>query len=119
MSWASKNSPPSNFATGFASGYRAAFDTLLPLMQEGVQRSKEAIRAQAATEVLASLETVIQQRLQDARQVALQPVVDLVAKREQFALARTTATDAQEQLKYDHYLTCLDWALNGHHPRSD
>lgn len=106
------------WVAGFGAGYRAAWDTMFPLMREGVEKSKDAIRTAAIDETIARLDATIAQRLENTGRASLQPVAALLSKQEQFRLAKDAATTLPEdQVKYEHYLTCLDWMLNGHNLR--
>ena len=44
---------------GFQSGYEKAWETLLPLLQEGLLKSKEAIRREAIDKTLADLQPML------------------------------------------------------------
>ena len=107
----SKNS--AEWLAGFTEGYHAAWETMSPLMQEGIQRAKESIRDQAVDETLARLDVIIKKRFEDSSNSHLKPISDMLSKREQFYIALNSATETEEKKKYEHYLTCLNWMLNG------
>ena len=94
-------------------GYRLAWDTMLPLMQEGVVKSRQAIHDAAVEETLTRLESVIASRLDAVGKSQFRPVAALLSKQEQFQIAREAATTPEERLKYDHFLTAIGWSLNG------
>ena len=56
-------------------------------------------------------------RLVEVGKSELKPNVTVLAKREEFQRKRLTARNDADKAKYDIYLTCLDWVLNGNHPR--
>ena len=91
---------------------------MLPLMQEGVERSRDAVRDAAIGETLARLDSLIEQRLLQAGKLQLKTTAALLSKQEQFQIAFNVAKSPEEKAKYEHYLTCLTWALDGHdlHP---
>ena len=111
--WRLPSKKSETFQDGFASGYRAAWDTMLPLMQEGVVKSRQAIHDTAVEETLARLDSLIASRLDAAGQVSLRPVADLLSKQEQFQIAFRASQTPEERLKYEHYLTAIGWSLNG------
>ena len=94
-------------------GYRLAWDTMLPLMQEGVLKSRQAIHDAAVEATLARLDDLIAKRLDAVGQVSKRPVAELLSKQEQFQIARDAAKSPEERGKYEHYLTAIAWSLNG------
>ena len=44
----------------------------------------------------------------------MQGKVDLLAKQDEFRKKRAATKLPAEREKYDHYLTALEWMLNGH-----
>ena len=111
--WPSPSKKSETFQDGFAAGYRAAWDTMLPLMQEGVLKSRQAIHDAAVEATLIRLDSLIASRLEATGQTVLRPVAELLSKREQFQIAFQGATAPEERLKYEHYLTAIGWSLNG------
>ena len=111
--WPSPSKKSETFQDGFAAGYRAAWDTMLPLMQEGVLKSRQALHDAAVEETLARLDSVIASRLEATGQASLRPVADLLSKQEQFQIAFRASQTPEERLKYEHYLTAIGWSLNG------
>ena len=86
---------------------------MLPLMQEGVLKSRQALHDAAVEETLARLDSVIASRLEATGQASLRPVAELLSKQEQFQIAFRASQTPEERLKYEHYLTAIGWSLNG------
>ena len=89
---------------------------MLPLMQEGVLKSRQALHDAAVEETLARLDSVIASRLEATGQASLRPVAELLSKQEQFQIAFQAATTPEERRKYECYLTAIGWSLNGDRP---
>ena len=86
---------------------------MLPLLQEGVGKSRQAIHDAAVEDTLARLDSVIAERLVAAGKASLRPVADMLSKQEQFQIAFRASQTPEERLKYEHYLTAIGWSLNG------
>ena len=111
--WPSPSKKSEGFVEGVAVGYRMAWDTMFPLMQEGVVKSRQAIHDAAVEETLARLDSLIASRLEAAGNAQFRPVADLLSKQEQFQIAYRASSTPEERLKYEHYLTAIGWSLNG------
>jgi G:T/U-mismatch repair DNA glycosylase len=109
-----KAKPDSVWVEAFSRGYEKAWDTLAPLMMSGVEKSKEMIRRVAIDETLANLSGPIQQKAIAMGQLDVREKSELLTKYEMFRQKRDAATKPEERDKYSHYLTALEWALNGH-----
>ena len=114
--WPSKKSS-GVFEDGFAAGYQAAWETMLPLMQEGGAKSRQAIHDLAVEETLKRLDPLIAERLKETNRATLRPVAELISKYKQFQQALKAAETPEERAKYEHYLTAMTWSLNGDRPR--
>ena len=92
----------------------AAWETMLPLMQEGMLQSREALKQQALTNAMATIEPAILQRvtakLDDVQKLRTHQV--LSAKQSELTRKRADAAPP-DQPRYDHYLEAIRWALNG------
>ena len=112
-----KASPSNVWAEAFALGFGKAWDMMLPLMREGVQKTYETVFTEAVEQTLTGLEGTIQKRLAEAGLTHLRPVNDLLAKREEFRSKAAVSMDAEAKAKYEHYVKAIEWALestNGH-----
>ena len=100
---------------GFGEGYGAAWQTMLPLMTAGVQKSQEAIKQAAWSTAISTVELAIEQRvterINDINKVRTYQA--LSSKRTEFTRKRQQAAPS-DQARYDHYLEALGWALDGH-----
>ena len=90
---------------------------MLPLMQEGVTKSRQAIHDLAVEETLKRLDVIIAERLKETNRATLRPVAELISKYKQFQQSVKTAETPEEKSKYEHYLTAITWSLNGDRPR--
>ena len=111
--WPSPSKKSEGFVEGVAVGYRMAWDTMFPLMQEGVVKSRQAIHDAAVEETLTRLDSLIVSRLEAVGKAQFRPVADLLSKQEQFQIAYRASSTPEERLKYEHYLTAIGWSLNG------
>ena len=114
-----RTKPDALWVAAFTAGYRAAWETMAPLMREGLQKSYQVILDEAAQQTLEGLEATIVRRIEEAGQTHLQPTNTVLAKREEFKRRATTAVASADKSKYETYVTCLDWVVqaigpNGH-----
>ena len=104
------------WAAGFSAGIEKSWDLLHPVVAKMVEQARQ----RAIDETLARLAPT--HRLMEAHEVALRPVVDLLAKKADFEAKLTAAVNAADRQRYEHYLAALAWILptnghsaNGHH----
>ena len=113
-----KARPDAVWLTAFQAGYEKAWDTMLPLMTEGVQKAQatlyQSVMAAALKTVEPAIEQRVTERLQDIQR--LRTFKELTAKRTEFEQKRIAAP-VTDQSRYDHYLEALHWALDGHLPQ--
>ena len=107
---------PQWWTAAFALGFSKAWELMLPLMKEGYRKAHETIFADAIDQAMANLEGVIAKRLETAEKAHLRPANTLLAKRDEFRKKAALSVDGEAKLKYEHYATALDWALelDGH-----
>ena len=114
-----KARPDAVWLTAFQAGYEKAWDTMLPLMTEGVQKAQatlyQSVMAAALKTVEPAIEQRVTERLHDIQR--LRTFTELTAKRTEFEQKRIAAP-VTDQSRYEHYLEALSWALNGHLPQS-
>lgn len=110
-----KAKPDSVWVQAFSSGYARAWDTMLPLMMDGVQQSKGYLRQEALKAALATVEPAVTQRVTEQIEdiERLRTFEELASKRKEFVSKRDASTGS-DQARYDHYLEALTWMLNGH-----
>ena len=108
-----KASPSGVWAEAMGTGFRMAFEMLLPLMREGYGKAHNLLFDAAVNDTLQNLEGTIQRRLTEAGQGHLRPLADLQAKRADFVRKREDAVSEADKERYDHYVKALDWALAG------
>ena len=109
-----KASPDNVWVEAFSRGYEKAWETMWPFFESNLTRVKEVIRRVAIDETLTNLQGEVEKRATVLGQVAVQDKVALLAKQTEFRTRRASAKVPAEREKYDHYLTALDWMLNGH-----
>ena len=109
-----KSSPDSVWVEAFSRGYEKAWETMWPFFESNLTRVKEVIRRVAIDETLQNLHGEVEKRATALGQVAVQDKVTCLAKQQEFRQKRASAKVPAEREKYDHYLTALEWMLNGH-----
>lgn len=98
---------------GFNLGFSKSWDMMIPLMQEGVLKMKDAIRNQAIDETLDGLETTIAKRVEESGNRELQSVNSVLSKKREFEMKLSSAKSESDRSKYRNYLDTLEWVLNG------
>lgn len=96
-----KASPTEVWSQAMATGYRAALETLTPLMREGMSTMLEKVRQDAIDQTVKNINP-------------LRPVHELLVKRKELEAKRDTLKGKPEQTRYLTLLEALEWALNGH-----
>ena len=109
-----KASPDSVWVEAFSRGYEKAWETMWPFFESNLTRVKEVIRRVAIDETLTNLQGEVEKRATALGQVAVKDKVTCLAKQQEFRQKRASAKVPAEREKYDHYLTALEWMLNGH-----
>lgn len=99
------------FMEGFSQGFKLAWSTMLPYVQQSIQQGLLKVKEQTLEEALTRLEPEVLTRLERAKQVHLRPQAELLAKQRQFEHKLRETKDS----RYGYYLEALAWALNGSH----
>ena len=107
-----KSSPDQVWVSAFTSGFNTAYQSMSAFLQKDVEVKRDIIRDGAYNEAIGHLEPTIHKRLEDAGKVELQPVSDILAKKEDFASRLSTAKDEKERVKYESYIKALEWVLS-------
>jgi len=97
---------------GFNLGFSKAWDMMIPLMSNGIDRTKDFIRNSAIEETINGLEETIKKRIEDSGKLNLISANEVLAKRREFEL-KASASNEDEKLKYKHYIETLNWVING------
>ena len=102
-----KAAPDSVWVEAFSRGYEKAWESMWPLMSDGVNKSRDALRQQAIDETLENLAPVLSRQA-----LPVHPndaVSKFQVKLEEFRAKQIAATDPGEQAKYAHYIDALGW----------
>ena len=114
-----KAAPDRVWVEAFSRGYEKAWDTVWPVMSQGVLKLEAIIEQRAIEATLARLDAMITQRAERLGQTQVREKVELLGKRQEFLTKQHAAQTAPDRERYAHYLTALDWMLNGTPVHSD
>ena len=106
-----KASPDSVWAEAFGHGFSKAWDMMLPIMMDGIQKVKDEIRNQEIDNSMPRLNSMVNERITQLGKYELKPVEELIAKKNEFIMRKAKATDLIEKQKYDNFIKTLDWML--------
>ena len=106
-----KSSPDQVWASAFGQGYSKAWDSIRPLMDQGIDKIKETIRNEEIEASIPRIDHVVSQRLTDLGELDLLEIHKVDEKRREFILKREKAVALDEKQKYSNYLHVLDWML--------
>lgn len=112
-----KASPDNIWTHAFTQGVSKSWDMMIPIMMDGIEKVKEAIRNQEVEASFPRIDAVVEQRLKDVGSYNLLESHTLEAKKRQFQLQLTKANDPLETAKLETSIRLIDWVLgerNGH-----
>ena len=107
-----KAKPDSVWVTAFTSGFEKAWDMMIPIMTDGVIKTKDHIRNTAIQETLGNLEGTISRRIKEVGDKKMQSVNELIAKKKEFQDIIKTSKDESLTERYTHYIEAINWILN-------
>ena len=113
-----KATPDSVWLVAFAKGYEKAWESMWPVMLDGVQKVKQSIERQAIDATVSRLDQTVLQRAEELGHVNARSISVIRDKRAEFLHKRAQAQEKSDRQKYDCYLEALDWMLNANslHP---
>ena len=113
-----KATPDSVWLTAFSKGYEKAWESMWPVMLDGVQKVKQSIERQAIDATVSRLDETVFQRAEELGHVNARSISVIREKRAEFLHKRTQTKEKTDREKYDHFLEALDWMLNANslHP---
>lgn len=107
-----KAAPDRVWVEAFSRGYQIAWETMWPIMADGVQNLRSVIEQKAIEETLTRLDPLIAERAGQLGVIRPQAIQTVLQKQTEFQQKRETAKSVGEQEKYDHYLTAMEWFLH-------
>lgn len=108
-----KARPDQVWESAFSAGFSKAWDMMLPLMTKGIENVKDKIRQQEIEASFPRIDLVVNQRLKELGNVELIEANDVENKRKDFESKLSSSSNANEKLKYQHYLDVINWFLGG------
>ena len=114
-----KASPDSVWTQAFSQGFSKAWDMMLPIMSSGFDKVVERTRNESIDGALRNLDSVVNQRIEEAGQVDLKPAHELLAKKRELEQKLSQAKDSERRLQCQHYLEVVEWMLNGNPVHTD
>lgn len=107
-----KARPDAIWTSAVQLAFSKAWDLLLPLVKQGVSKGDDIVYTEAVNETLAGLEPYFAARLDQLQAASLRPLAAVQAKRQEMLSKRDATKSAEERMRFDHYLTALDWLLS-------
>lgn len=108
-----KASPDSVWTQAFSQGFSKAWDMMIPIMSSGFDKVVERTRNESIDGALRNLDSVVNQRIEEAGQIELKPAHDLLSKKRELEQKMAQAKDSDRRLQCQHYLEVVEWMLNG------
>lgn len=107
-----KASPSEVWAQAFTAGFGKAWDMMLPLMSDGLDKTRKVIEDKAISDTLKGLEGHIVKRIEEAGKHNVKSANELIAKKAELKERISKAKTKEEINKLTHYGEALDWILN-------
>ena len=105
-----KCSPSNIWETSFSQGFSKAWDMMIPLMKDGLDKVKEKIREEEIESSLPRVDQVVEQRIKELGKHDLLETHQLQAKKREFELKMAKASD-EDKPKFANYIHVIDWVL--------
>lgn len=105
-----KASPDHVWESAFSQGFSKAWDMMVPLMTQGLEKVKEKIKEQEIENSLPRIDLVVGQKVKELGNKKLVEIHAIEQKKREF-IAKAQFAKEEEKKKYENYLHVLDWIL--------
>lgn len=106
-----KCAPSTIWETSFSQGFSKAWDMMIPLMKDGIEKVKEKIREEEIEASFPRIDLVVEQRVKGLGNLSLIETHQLQSKKRDFEMKFTKSNDPIEKSKLTNYLHVIDWIL--------
>ena len=106
-----KASPDSVWQSAFSQGFSKAWDMMMPLMTQGIDKVKEKIRAEEIDASFPRIDMIVEQRIKETASRELMDTFSVEKKRREFQVKLSQTADDDEKRKLTNYLSVIDWIL--------
>ena len=106
-----KASPDSVWIQSFSHGFSKAWDMMIPIMTEGIEKVKENIRTEEIDKSLIRVNPIVEDRLKALRNYKAIESLKLEEKKKEFFDKMNDVQKKEEKEKYKNYISVIDWLL--------
>ena len=106
-----KASPSNIWESSFTLGFSKAWDMMLPVMSNGLEKVKENIRNNEIEESFTRIDLVTEQKIEKLREKGLAELHKIDSKLGEFRRKLANAKDDSERQKYANFISVLEWVL--------
>ena len=106
-----KCSPSNIWETSFSQGFSKAWDMMIPIMKEGLDKAREKIRDEEIEASLPRVDLIVEQRVKELGSPSLLETHQLQAKKREFEAKMNKAIDSDDKSKFKNYIHVIDWIL--------
>lgn len=100
------------WTTAFSNGFSKAWDMMVPLMTEGIEKAKQKVREEAIERTMKGLEGEIQKRLAREFPTNFRKVSEIEVKKKDLEARLGEAKTAIDKARLKCYMEALDWVRN-------
>src|SRR3990167_1438834 len=106
-----KASPDSVWIQSFSHGFSKAWDMMIPIMTEGIEKVKENIRTEEIDKSLIRVNPIVEDRLKALQNYKAIESLKLEEKKKEFFDKMNDVQKKEEKEKYKNYISVIDWLL--------
>lgn len=106
-----KARPDHVWTNAFSLGFSKAWDMMMPMMTDGIDKVKEQIKNQEIESSISRINPMIESRLKSLGDHSLLETHELQSKRDDFAIKKQKSVTPEDKIKFEAYLNILDWIL--------
>ena len=108
-----KARPDQVWISAFTSGVNRAFETIQPLVNDIIEKSKKSIEERTIDESLKRIDPIINERIEKLKLYHLRPIREIESKKSTLLEKLSKSNSEEEKSRRQHYLEAFDWILNG------
>lgn len=108
-----KASPDHVWESAFSQGFSKAWDMMVPLMKQGVEKTKEKIRQEEIENSFPRIDMIVDQKIKQIGEISLVEKHMVDQKKKEFESKRMNSQNEDEKKKLTNYISVLDWVMDG------